>query len=140
VGRWGESFFELRQRENCKRTARRFGERLFLLVSLPPFWINARESEVSFGELLPHFWFCPPGQNLEAGEQFPQSLWTLLSWIQERRQGGKEERQFRSSPNLLAVLLQFSLCRCSKKPRSPDAADRRELRATMKPTSHPDTH
>jgi hypothetical protein len=50
----GSGFFEQRRKENCKRTARRFGELLFLLSSLSPFWIRARESEVSFGELLPH--------------------------------------------------------------------------------------
>jgi hypothetical protein len=39
-----ESSFEQRQKEKCKRTARRFGERLFLLVSLPPFFDPGKES------------------------------------------------------------------------------------------------
>ena len=66
------------------------------------------------GELLPRFESCLCGQKQEAGEQLPKTHLTLPRSDPGRRQGDKEKKQFSSSPNLLAVLLQFSLLRSFK--------------------------
>ena len=74
------------------------------------------------GELLPLLESCPGGQKQEARERFPKTHLTLPRSDPGRRQGDKEKKQFSSSPDLLAVLLQFSLLRSFKELRAVDEA------------------
>jgi hypothetical protein len=79
----------------------------------------ARESEVSFGELLPRLRVYPGGQDPDEREQFPQSLCALLTWIKERRKGGKAVQQFPKPPCRSLAVLPPSLL---KKPGTSDEA------------------
>jgi hypothetical protein len=56
------------------------------------------------------------GRTRSAGAVPPKLTSLSLASFPQRRQGRKEKRHFSSSPTLIAVLLQFSLRRCSRSP------------------------
>ena len=99
---------QLRQKENCKRTARRKGELPLVLASSLPGWITARESVDELGGTAPALGVLPTRAEPEAGEQFPQSQGCLLTWIFEEDRDARGSELFSSPPCLSLAVLPFS--------------------------------